>query len=74
MDSNRRRTSILLLPFIIVWSVISFFLRLTGRVIGAVLGLVFMIAGIVLSVSMVAAPIGIPLAILGFLLMLRSLF
>jgi len=74
VDSNRRRTSILLLPFIIVWSVISFFLRLTGRVIGAVLGLVFMIAGIVLSVSMVAAPIGIPLAILGFLLMLRSLF
>jgi len=74
VESNRRRTSILLLPFIIVWSVISFFLRLTGRVIGAVLGLVFMIAGIVLSVSMVAAPIGIPLAILGFLLMLRSLF
>jgi hypothetical protein len=57
-----------------VWSLFSFFLRLTGRIVAAVLGLVFMIAGIALSVSMVAAPVGIPLAIFGFLLVLRSIF
>jgi hypothetical protein len=57
-----------------VWSLFSFFLRLTGRIVAAVIGLVFMIAGIALSVSVVAAPIGIPLAIFGFLLMLRSIF
>ena len=74
MDSHRKRTPILLLPFVIVWSLFSFFLRLTGRIVAAVLGLVFMIAGIALSVSVVAAPIGIPLAIFGFLLMLRSIF
>jgi hypothetical protein len=74
VDSNRKRTPILLLPFVIVWSLFSFFLRLTGRVVAAGIGLVFMIAGIGLSVSMVAAPIGIPLAIFGFLLMLRSVF
>lgn len=74
MDSHRKRTPILLLPFVIVWSLFSFFLRLTGRIVAAVIGLVFMIAGIALSVSVVAAPIGIPLAIFGFLLMLRSIF
>ena len=74
MDSHRKRTPILLLPFVIVWSLFSFFLRLTGRIVAAVLGLVFMIAGIALSVSVVAAPIGIPLAIFGFLLVLRSIF
>ena len=74
MDSHRKRTPILLLPFVIVWSLFSFFLRLTGRIVAAVLGLVFMIAGIALSVSMVAAPVGIPLAIFGFLLVLRSIF
>jgi hypothetical protein len=57
-----------------VWSLFSFFLRLTGRIVAAVLGLVFMIAGIALSVSVVAAPVGIPLAIFGFLLVLRSIF
>jgi len=74
VDSHRKRTPILLLPFVIVWSLFSFFLRLTGRIVAAVLGLVFMIAGIALSVSMVAAPVGIPLAIFGFLLVLRSIF
>ena len=74
MDSHRKRTPILLLPFVIVWSIFSFFLRLTGRIVAAVLGLVFMVAGIAISVSVVAAPIGIPLAIFGFLLMLRSIF
>jgi len=74
VDSHRKRTPILLLPFVIVWSLFSFFLRLTGRIVAAVIGLVFMIAGIALSVSVVAAPIGIPLAIFGFLLMLRSIF
>ena len=74
MHSHRKRTPILLLPFVIVWSLFSFFLRLTGRIVAAVLGLVFMIAGIALSVSVVAAPVGIPLAIFGFLLVLRSIF
>jgi hypothetical protein len=33
-----------------------------------------MIVGIVLTVTLIAAPVGIPLIILGFLLMLRSIF
>ena len=74
METQRKRTPIILLPFVIVWSIFTFFLRLTGRIVAAVIGLGLMIIGIALSVSLVAMPIGIPLAIFGFLLMLRSVF
>ncbi|MGA9405667.1 MAG: hypothetical protein WBW71_00915 [Bacteroidota bacterium] len=74
MDNQRKRTPILLLPFVIVWSLFSFFMRLTGRVVAGISGFIFMIIGIGLSVTLVAAPVGIPLAVFGFLLMLRSVF
>jgi hypothetical protein len=61
-------------PFWAVWKLVAFILELTGRLIGAVLGLVFIITGIVVSLTIVGAVIGIPLIILGFLLMIRSIF
>ena len=42
--------------------------------LGAILGLVLMITGVVLTVTILGAPIGIPLTVFGFLLVLRSLF
>jgi hypothetical protein len=42
--------------------------------VAAVLGLVLMIVGVVLTVTLIAAPAGIPLALFGLLLMLRSIF
>lgn len=61
-------------PFIALWELLTFILKLTGRLIAAVLGLVFVIVGIILAVTLIAAPVGIPLVILGLLLMLRSIF
>ncbi len=74
MDPQRRRTPILLLPFVIVWSIFSFILKLTGRLLAALLGLLCTAVGILLTLSFFAAPIGIPLIIFGILLMLRSVF
>jgi hypothetical protein len=74
VETQRKRTPIIVLPFVIVWSLFNFFLKLAGRIVAAVIGFAFMIAGIALSVSLVAAPIGIPLAVFGFLLLLRSVF
>ncbi len=74
METQRKRTPIILLPFVIVWSLFSFLMRLTGRVVAGIGGFIFMIIGIALSATLVAAPIGIPLAVFGFLLMLRSVF
>ncbi len=71
---NQRKTPLLLLPFALVWSIFSFMLKLTGRLVAAIIGITFMIVGLILTVTFVAAPIGIPLAIFGFLLAVRSIF
>ncbi len=65
---------ILLWPFLALWALLSFILRLTGRLLALVVGLVLLFAGIFLTMTLVIAPVGIPLAVLGFLLLLRSLF
>ncbi len=54
-------TSILLWPFTALWSLLGLVLRLTGRVLAAILGLAFMIIGISLTFLIVAAPVGMPL-------------
>ncbi len=69
-----RRTPLLLWPFKALWDLLSFILRMTGRLVAAVLGLVLMIVGFLLMVTILAAPVGIPLIIFGTLLLLRALF
>lgn len=64
----------LLWPFAAVWSLLGFLLRLTGRLVGVLLGLVLMIAGLALTLTLIAAPVGIPFAVLGLLVLLRSVF
>ena len=71
---NQRKAPFLLLPFVLVWSIFSFMMKLTGRVVAASIGIIFMMVGLILTVTFVAAPIGIPLALFGFLLIVRSIF
>ncbi len=66
--------SILLWPFVALWDLVTFILGLTGRLVGATIGLVLMIVGLLVSLTVVGAIVGIPLAIFGFLLMVRCLF
>ena len=61
-------------PFVALWDLLAFILRTTGRIVGAILGLILMIAGGALTATIIGAPVGIPLAVFGFLLLLRSLF
>ena len=65
---------VLLWPFYAIWRLLTFVLNVVGRIICSILGLGFMIAGIAITMSVVGAPIGIPLASLGFLLLLRAVF
>ena len=69
-----RRVPALLWPFYALWRLLTWILTAVGRLVTAVLGLALMIVGFVVSATVVGAPIGVPLAILGFLLLLRSLF
>ncbi len=68
------RVPCLLVPVYAVWRILGFTLELTGRVVGIALGLVLMIVGIIVSLTVVGAIVGVPLAILGFMLMVRGLF
>lgn len=72
--TDEKKTPWLLLPFKALWDLLGFILNLTGRLVAAILGLVLMIVGIILTLLVIAAPIGIPMIIFGFLLLLRSIF
>ena len=61
-------------PFVMIWRLVTGVLKFTGRVLGILSGLVLLIAGVALSLTVIGAIIGIPLAILGFMLIMRGLF
>lgn len=65
---------ILFFPFIAIWKLFEFFMKLTGRILAVILGLIIMIVGIVLCCTMVGMVIGIPILVFGFLLMVRGFF
>jgi len=71
---SKQSVPLLLWPFWAIGQLLLFIINLTGRLVAGVLGLVLMIVGVVVSLTVVGAIIGIPLAIFGFMLMIRSLF
>lgn len=74
MTNNNKRVHWLLYPFWLIWRSVVWIIEATGRLIGAILGLVLMIVGVLLTVTVVGAIVGIPLIIFGFMLLVRSLF
>ena len=73
-DSTQSSVPILLWPFYAIWRLLTFVLNVVGRVLCALLGIAAMIGGVAITLSVVGAPLGIPLASLGFLLLVRALF
>ena len=73
-ETRDRRVPPLLWPFYAVWRLLGLVLELTGRLLCAVLGLVLLAAGSAMVLTLVAAPFGVPIAALGFLLLVRALF
>ncbi len=61
-------------PFVAIWDLLAMVLNITGRILGVLLAVGLMAVGVALTMMVVGAPLGIPLVILGFLLMIRSLF
>ncbi|MDJ0941784.1 MAG: hypothetical protein QNJ00_18610 [Woeseiaceae bacterium] len=72
--SNTTGVPLLLWPFYAIWRLLTLILGLVGRLFAGVLGFALMVAGIALTVTVVGAPLGIPVAIFGFLLLVRALF
>ena len=74
MSDSNNGVPILLWPFYAVWRLLTFVLELIGRLLCALLGIGLMFAGVAITLSVVGAPVGIPLAALGFLLLIRAFF
>ncbi len=72
--TKKRKIPWFLMPLVWMGDLLGWILNLTGRLITALLGMTFLGIGLLLTVTLVAAPLGVPLAIFGFLLLLRSLF
>jgi hypothetical protein len=73
-DSRNGRVPILLWPFYAVWRLLTLVVELIGRLLCGLLGIGLMIAGVTMTLSIIGAPLGIPLASIGFLLLVRSIF
>lgn len=61
---------LLMLPF----KLVEYILKFTGRIMAVILGLVFLAIGIALSITIIGAVLGVPLAIIGFLMIIRGFF
>ena len=48
--------------------------KMTGRLVAMILGFVLMVVGVLISLTIVGAIVGVPLAIVGLLLFLKGIF
>jgi hypothetical protein len=71
---HRRKVVWFLWPFVALWDLLAFILGLTGRLVLGILGVALMIVGLVLTLTLIAAPVGIPFLVIGLLMVFRSIF
>ena len=61
-------------PFAALWKLLAVIVEMTGRFVAMVLGIVFIVVGILVSLTIIGAIVGIPLVVIGLLLLLRGIF
>ena len=61
-------------PFAALWKLLAVIVEMTGRFVAMVLGIVFIVVGVLVSLTIIGAIVGVPLAIIGLLLLLRGIF
>ncbi len=73
-NSSEKKVPVLLWPFYALWRLVVKIIELSGRLVGAILGLVLMVVGVILSLTIVGAIVGVPLIVFAGMLMIRSIF
>ena len=73
-ETTHHHTPWYLWPFVALWRLIAGIVTVTGRLVAVILGSVLMLAGFLVSLTVIGAIVGIPLAVLGLLLVMRGLF
>jgi hypothetical protein len=61
-------------PFAAIWKLLAVIVELTGRFLAMVIGILLMILGGLISLTIIGAIVGIPLAIIGLLLFVKGIF
>lgn len=61
-------------PFVAAWRLLTGLLGLVGRLVLIAVGLLLGVIGVLLSATVIGAIIGVPLAVLGLMLMIRGIF
>jgi hypothetical protein len=72
--SKSKSESWIFWPFVAVWRLVTFILEMTSRLAAILLGVLLMAWGVLISLTVLGAVVGIPLALFGLLLVLRGLF
>lgn len=66
--------SLLLWPVRALWRLASALVGLVSRIVALVLGVVVTVLGLILSATIVGGAVGIPLILLGIVLIVRSFY
>lgn len=74
MTTHERQIPWYLWPFAAIWKLLAVIVELTGRFLAMILGMLLMIVGVLISLTVIGAIIGIPLGIVGLLLFLKGIF
>jgi len=71
---TKHHTPWYLWPFVAIWRLLATIVELTGRFVAMIIGIVFIVVGVIVSLTVIGAIVGVPLALIGLLLFLRGLF
>jgi hypothetical protein len=69
-----RRTACIFWPVTVLLRSVTFALALAGRLAAIGLGLILMMIGLILTITIIGGAVGIPILMFGFLLVRRGLF
>jgi hypothetical protein len=70
---SRSRPSCLVWPFVALFRLLAGIIILGARFVVVLLGMVFIFAGVLVSLTIVGAIVGIPLALVGLIMVFRGL-
>jgi len=73
-DKTKTRIPWYLWPFAAIWKLLAVIVELTGRFVAMVIGILLIIVGVIVSLTIVGAIVGVPLAVIGLLLFLKGIF
>ena len=74
MTTHTKHIPWYLWPFAAIWKLLAVIVELTGRLVAMILGIVLMLIAGIISLTVIGAIVGIPLAIVGLLLFLKGMF